>query len=167
MGLTAPTETIAHAASRRSGTFNRIVVPLGPDDGLALRAAEVAARISAETATIVFVCVLEVPRELPLDALFPEEETETRARLRRAAAVVERYGVRAVQRLEREHTAATKILELAADYDADLIVVAAPVGSRRGHTVLGHTATSILHRAACRVMLVRPAQPAGTPLPAR
>jgi nucleotide-binding universal stress UspA family protein len=141
-------------AVHRSGTFDRIVVPIRVDDPRSLRAAEAAARISSKTATVVLVSVLEVPRELPLEALFPDEELAARATLRRAAAVVEAYGIHVVQHLERAYSAAPTVLELAEEHQADLIVVAAPTRARRGRSVFGPTATAILHRATCRVMLV-------------
>src|SRR6266581_6922775 len=82
---------LSHGKAQRTGTFGRIVVPVGSDDPFSVRAVEVAARISSSAATVVLVCVLEVPRELPLDALFPEEEAAARAVLRHAAAVVEAH----------------------------------------------------------------------------
>src|ERR1051326_1454292 len=96
----AVTVRVAPGVHRR-GTYERIVVPVLGDDALSLRAAEVAARLSATAATVVLVHVLEVPRELPLDALFPDEEGSGRALLRRAAAIVEAYGVHGVPRLRR------------------------------------------------------------------
>jgi nucleotide-binding universal stress UspA family protein len=140
--------------ARRSGTFDRIVVPVGSDEPLSLRAVQAAARISSETATVLLVNVLEVPRELPLDALFPEEEAAARAMLRRAAAVIEAYGVHVVQRLERAYSAAPAILELADEHRAELIILGTPTRARRGRSAFGPTATSLLHRATCRVMLV-------------
>jgi nucleotide-binding universal stress UspA family protein len=123
-----------------------------------MRAVEAAARIASTKATIVLVYVLEVPRELPLDALFPDEEREARAVLHRATAVVEGYGVRTAERLERAHSAAQAALELAEEYEADMIVLAASIRTRRGHSTFGQTVTAILHRARCRVMLVRIAE---------
>jgi nucleotide-binding universal stress UspA family protein len=144
----------AHGTKHRSGTFARIVVPVGPEEPPPLRAVEAAARIAAERATVVLVCVLDVPRELPLDALFPEEEAAARAVLRRAAAVVERYGIHVVQRVERSYSAAPAVLALADEYRADLIVLGTTLRMRRGRSVFDATVTSILHRATCRVMLV-------------
>src|SRR5690348_4509895 len=115
----APTR--AGEGTRRRGTFDRIVVPVGSGDELSLRAVEAAARISSGTATVILVSVLEVPRELPLDALFADEEAAARAVLRKATALVERYGVHVVPRLERGYSAAPAVLELASAYDADLI----------------------------------------------
>jgi nucleotide-binding universal stress UspA family protein len=148
----APTR--AGEGIRRRGTFDRIVVPVGSGDDLSLRAVEAAARISSGTATVILVSVVEVPRELPLDALFPEEEAAARAVLKKAAALVEGYGVHVVPRLERGYSAAPAVLELAAASDADLIVLGTPSRARRGRSAFGPTATAILHRATCRVMLV-------------
>jgi nucleotide-binding universal stress UspA family protein len=140
--------------ARPTGTFERVVVPIASDDPLLLRAAETAASLAAQRATVVVVCVLEVQRELPLDALFPEEEERARAALHRAAAVVEAHGVHAVQRLERAHSAAPAILDLVDEYDADLIVLGLPSRTRRGRSRFGLAATAILRRARCRVLIV-------------
>jgi nucleotide-binding universal stress UspA family protein len=148
-----PSRTVSSGVRRR-GTFDRIVVPVGVDDALSVRAVEAAARISSESATVVLVSVLEVPRELPLDALFPDEETAARAALRHAAAIAEAHGVHVVPRLERGYSAAPAVLELAEHYAADLIVLGTANRSRRGRSVFGPTATAILHRATCRVLLV-------------
>jgi nucleotide-binding universal stress UspA family protein len=103
---------------------------------------------------VILVSVLEVPRELPLDALFADEEAAARAVLRKATALAEGYGVHVVPRLERGYSAAPAVLELAAAHDADLIVIGTPSRARRGRSAFGPTATAILHRATCRVMLV-------------
>ena len=139
---------------RPTGTFARVVVPIESEDSLALRAAETAARVAAKHATVVLVSVLEVPRELPLDALFPDEEERVRTVLRRNAAVVEAHGVHVVRRLERAYGAATAVLELAEEFDADMIVLGTRSRTRHGHSTFGQTATAILHRATCRVLVV-------------
>jgi nucleotide-binding universal stress UspA family protein len=139
---------------RRAGSFDRIVVPLASDDPLALRCVEAAARLASGAAGLVLVFALEVPRELPLDALFPEEEAAARATLRSAAALAESYGVHVVQRLTHAYSAASAVLGLAREYGADLIVVGVPRRARRRRSVLDRTATSILQRATCRLLLV-------------
>ena len=148
----AVTVRVAPGVHRR-GTYEGIVVPVLVDDPLSLHAAEVAGRLSASAARVVLAHVLEVPRELPLDALFPDEEESGRALLRRAAAIVEAYAVHAVSRLERAHDAARVVLDVADEYGADLIVVATPRRARRGRSVFDDTVTGILHHATCRVLL--------------
>src|SRR5690242_12949810 len=153
----ASERTAGPPAARRahpSGAFDRIVVPFGSDGSLATRAVQTAARIASEHGTVVLVSVLEVPRELPLDALFPDEEREARAVLRRAEAIVEAFGVHVVQRLERGYSTASAVLEVADEYKADMIVLGTPSRLRRGRSAFGRTATAILHQANCRVMLV-------------
>jgi nucleotide-binding universal stress UspA family protein len=140
--------------THRSRAFERIVVPVGAEGDLSTPAVETAARLASKRGTVVLVSVLEVPRELPLDALFPDEEDQARWRLRRAAAIVESYGVHAVQHLERGYGAASTVLELAEQHEADLIVLGAPARTRKGRSSFGRTATAILHRATCRVMLL-------------
>jgi nucleotide-binding universal stress UspA family protein len=139
---------------RRKGAFDRIVVPVDSEGALSMRAVEAAARVSSKSATIVLVYVIEVPRELPLDALFAEEEEAARTVLRNAAAIAETYGIHVVQRLERAYGGAPAVLEVADEFEADMIVLGAPRRTRRGRSAFGATATSILRRATCRVMLM-------------
>jgi nucleotide-binding universal stress UspA family protein len=150
----AVASAVDRAAVRRRGTFDRIVVPVDVDGDGSLRSVEVAARVASDHATVVLAVVLEVPRELPLDALFADEEEHARTVLRRAAAVAEAHGVNVVQRLERGYSAAPVVLELADEYGADLIVLHAPTSGRQGRRSFGPTAAAVLHRATCRVLLI-------------
>jgi nucleotide-binding universal stress UspA family protein len=153
--VASPT-THPHPARRThaTGAFGRIVVPVDSDGALSVRAVEAAARISADTATIALVYVIEVPRELPLDALFPEEGEAARTALRNAAAVAEAHGVHVVQRLERAYAASSAVLEVADELGADVIVLGAPRRTREGRSAFGANVTAILRRATCRVLLM-------------
>jgi nucleotide-binding universal stress UspA family protein len=138
----------------RAGWFGSVVVAVTPAVA-SERPVGTAALLAADRkATVLVVCVLEIPRELPLDALFPEEEREAWTLLRNAAAIVERHGIRAVPRLERATSAATAILELVESHGAGVVVIATERRVRSGRAVFGKTVRAVLNRAPCRVLLV-------------
>jgi nucleotide-binding universal stress UspA family protein len=155
-----------HLARRRVKRFARrtaavryrsIVVPLlgRAETGHAL---DLACRLAAERgAQIVLVAPLLVPNELPLDAHFAGEERALRERLEQAAGVADSYGVAVRRRLlrTRESGFGQELAELAYDERAELLVVGAPVESRRGfRRPFPPEIMAIARDAPCRVMIV-------------
>ena len=135
--------------------YRRIVVPILPgrpsDDAL-----DVACRLAAERgARVVALTVVEVPRELPLDAELPEQERIANDELDEAIAIGETYGVRVVGRLVRGRSASTEIVREARRRDAEIIVLGSArkslVARRRG--VFGTTVDRVMRQAPCRVMV--------------
>jgi nucleotide-binding universal stress UspA family protein len=119
------------------------------------RAVLTAARLASErTAVVILVHVIEVPRELPLDALFPEEEQQAKEILHRASSLLDRYGVHHKTHSMRAPTAATAILEAARETNAQLLVLGAEGRSRGRRTVFGRNVQTVLKNATCRVMLL-------------
>ena len=114
-----------------------------------------AALLAAErTAVVTLVHVIEVPKELPLDALFPEEEQQAKEILHRACSILDRYGVHHKMQSVRSPTAAAAILEVARETNAQLLVLGTESRYRRRRTVFGHNAETVLKHATCRVMLL-------------
>jgi APA family basic amino acid/polyamine antiporter len=145
---------------------SRAPVPLGPALALEYRsilvpivagsesreAVEVAARLATERAgRIVLLRVIVVPLELPLDADLTEQVEEAHRLLDDAYAIVEPYGVRAVERVVRARQAGRAIVEEAERRDTEVIVL----GSRRGgyKAIFGATVAYVLKNAPCRVMV--------------
>jgi basic amino acid/polyamine antiporter, APA family len=135
--------------------YRRIVVPIVPgrpsDDAL-----DVACRLAAERgARVVALTVVEVPRELPLDAELPAQERIANDELDEAIAIGETYGVRVVGRLVRGRSASAEIVREARRRDAEIIVLGSPrkslVARRRG--VFGTTVDRVMRQAPCRVMV--------------
>jgi basic amino acid/polyamine antiporter, APA family len=135
--------------------YRRIIVPIVPgrpsDDAL-----DVACRLAAERgARVVAMTVVEVPRELPLDAQLPEHERIANDELDEAVAIGETYGVRVVGRLVRGRSASAEIVREARRRDAEIIVLGSPrkslVARRRG--VFGTTVDRVMRQAPCRVMV--------------
>jgi APA family basic amino acid/polyamine antiporter len=145
---------------------HRAPVPLGPALALEYRsilvpivagdesreAVEVAARLATERAgRIVLLRVIVVPLELPLDADLTEQVEEAHALLDAAYAIVEPYGVRAVERVVRARQAGRAIVEEADRRVTEVVVL----GARRGgyKTIFGSTVEYVLKHAPCRVMV--------------
>jgi nucleotide-binding universal stress UspA family protein len=136
----------------------RIVVAVDGSEESA-HATAVAARLVAQKGELVFVHVLEIPLEFPLDANPPPGEEAARRSgrelLARCEAEADRYGVTSRRALRRRHAAGPAIVEAADQFGANLIVIA---GDRRfarsGRLRLGTTATYVLKHADCRVLVI-------------
>jgi APA family basic amino acid/polyamine antiporter len=145
---------------------NKAPVPLGPALALEYRsilvpivagpesreAVEVAARLATERAgRIVLLRVIVVPLELPLDADLSEQVEEAHRLLDEAYAIVEPYGVRAVERVVRARQAGRAIVEEADRRVTEVVVL----GARRGgyKTIFGATVEYVLKNAPSRVMV--------------
>jgi APA family basic amino acid/polyamine antiporter len=145
---------------------NKAPVPLGPALALEYRsilvpivagpesreAVEVAARLATERAgRIVLLRVIVVPLELPLDADLTEQVEEAHKLLDDAYAIVEPYGVRAVERVVRARQAGRAIVEEADRRVTEVVVL----GARRGgyKTIFGATVEYVLKNAPSRVMV--------------
>jgi nucleotide-binding universal stress UspA family protein len=136
--------------------YRSIVVPLlgGAETEHAL---DLACRLAADRgARIILVAPLIVPQELPLTAHFDGELVELRQRLDHAAAIADSYGVGVRLRTvrTRQRALGLELGELALDHRAELVVVGAPVESRRGfRRPFPPEILSILRDAPCRVMV--------------
>jgi nucleotide-binding universal stress UspA family protein len=136
--------------------YRSIVVPLLGDEET-VHALDLACRLASDRrARVVLVAPLLVPRDLPLDAHFDAEVKALRERLDRADAVAESYGVRPRRRVIRTRPGALgqELAEVARDHRAGLVVVGAPVQSRRGfRRPFPPEILQILRDAPCRVMV--------------
>jgi APA family basic amino acid/polyamine antiporter len=131
--------------------YRSILVPIvaGPESR---EAVEVAARLATERAgRIVLLRVIVVPLELPLDADLTEQIEEAHRLLDDAYAIVEPYGVRAVERVVRARQAGSAIVEEAERRVTEVVVL----GARRGgyKTIFGATVEYVLKNAPSRVMV--------------
>jgi len=136
----------------------RIVVAV-TDSEASLQATGVAAQLVPQRGELVFVHVLEVPLEFPLDQPAPDGEPQRKAAahdlLGRCQALAERYGVSSKRVIERRHIAGPAIVEAAERTRASLIVIAGRQRfSHSGRVRLGATATYVLKHAQCRVMVI-------------
>jgi nucleotide-binding universal stress UspA family protein len=158
----------ARRVARWTGSiaYRSIVVPLLEQDETE-HALDLACGLAADRgARIVLVAPLVVPRELPLDAHFEREADELGARLDHAAAVADSYGVPAHRRIVRTRPGqlGEDVARAAAEHRAELVVVGAPVESRRGfHHAFSRDVLLLVRDAPCRVMIATGPVAAGAP----
>jgi APA family basic amino acid/polyamine antiporter len=134
--------------------YRSAIVPIfGTDlDVSALRAA---ARLVGEGALVEAIYVLRVPSQLSIDAGLAEEEHEGLALLESAKEAGRRAGFRVQMRLVRTRNPGHAIVEEAERSGAEIIYLAtdhAPKTER----ALGPTATYLLARRPCRVVIETP-----------
>jgi len=136
--------------------YRSIVVPL-----LDLEETEhslsLASRLAADRgARIVLVAPLVIHHELPFEAHFDTERAELAARLGAAASALTSRGVTVRQEIVRTRRGrlGDDIARVASEYRAELLVVGAPVRSRRGFRRPFHEELLPLLRATpCRVLI--------------
>jgi nucleotide-binding universal stress UspA family protein len=136
--------------------YRSIVVPLldleETEHALAL-----ACRLAADRgARVVVVAPLVVQRELPLEAHFDEERAELEKRLELAAGAVSARGVTLRREIvpTRPGRLGDDIARIAAEHRAELLVVGAPVDSRRGfRRAFSREILFLLRAAPCRVLI--------------
>src|SRR5262245_48664128 len=100
----------------------RLVVPLtGSPQPERVRAT--VCGLAFDDASVIAVVVIEISPLLPLDAQMDDEEASARALLARARTVADSCGIGFVPRIVRARTTVSALLELAAEEDAEIVVV--------------------------------------------
>jgi nucleotide-binding universal stress UspA family protein len=139
-----------------SVAYRSIVVPL-LDREETEHAVDLACRLAADRgARVVLVAPLEVERELPLDAHMNGTLTSLKERIETATAVASSYGVAVRREIVRTRPGSLgeEVARVAAERRAELVVVGAPVESRRGfHRAFPREILLLLRDAPCRVMI--------------
>jgi nucleotide-binding universal stress UspA family protein len=158
----------ARRLARRAGSigYRTIVVPLFERDETE-HALELACRLAADRrARVVLVAPLVVERELPLDARFDDDLRTLRDQIDSAAAVAGSYGVAVRREIVRTRPGmlGEEVARVASERGAELVVVGAPVESRRGfRRAFPHEVLLLLRATPCRVMVATgPVAGAGT-----
>lgn len=105
-------------------------------------------------ATVLVLYVLNVPREMPLDAESPELG-RVEAVLRRMEAIAKRNRCRAEGAMLQARDWGPAIVEEAKDRDAAVIVIGTPHEERFGIPSLGETIAYILKHSTSRVIVDR------------
>ena len=136
--------------------YRSIVVPL-LDREETEHALDLACRLAADRrARVVLVAPLVVDCELPLDAHLNGELAELKERLESAAAVASSYGVGVRREIVRTRPGklGEDVAHVAAERRAELVVVGAPVESRRGFDrAFPREVLTLVRDAPCRVMI--------------
>ena len=136
--------------------YRSIVVPL-LDAEETEHALDLACRLAADRgAQVVLVAPAVLEWELPLNAHLDGKLSGLKERLESAAAVAGSYGVgvrREILRV-RPGSLGEDVARVAAERRAELVVVGAPVESRRGfHRAFSREVLLIVRDAPCRVMI--------------
>jgi nucleotide-binding universal stress UspA family protein len=157
-----PDVRLLHYRARRlarwtgSIAYRSIVVPL-LDREETEHAVDLACRLAADRrALVVLVAPLVVDRELPLDAHMDGMLAELKDRLESATGVANAYGVAVRHEIVRTRPGSfgEDVARVAAERRAELVVVGAPVESRRGfHRAFPREVLLLLRDAPCRVMI--------------
>jgi nucleotide-binding universal stress UspA family protein len=157
-----PDVHLLHRRARRfarwtgSIAYRTIVVPL-LDREETDHALDLACRLAADRgARIVLVAPAVLECELPIDAHLDGQLTSLKARLESATAVASSYGVAVRREIVRTRpgSLAEEVARVAAERGAELVVVGAPVESRRGfHRAFPREVLLLLRDAPCRVMI--------------
>jgi nucleotide-binding universal stress UspA family protein len=139
-----------------SVAYRSIVVPLLEREETE-HALDLACRLAAERrARVVLVAPLVVERELPLNAHMDGGLTGLKERLESAEAVASSYGVGVRREIVRTRPGSLgeEVARVAAERRAELVVVGAPVESRRGfHRAFPREVLQLVRDAPCRVMI--------------
>ncbi len=136
--------------------YRSIVVPL-LDAEETEHALDLACRLAADRgARVVLVAPAVLDRELPLNAHLDGQLVGLKERLESAAAVAASYGVGVRREIVRARPGSLgeNVARIAAERRAELVVVGAPVESRRGfHRAFPRDVLLIVREAPCRVMI--------------
>jgi APA family basic amino acid/polyamine antiporter len=141
---------------RRVLDYGRLLVPVASEHARSLNAADLACSLAAEAhARIMFVSVIEVAPDLPLDAHMTAEEADARAALVEAEAIANSYGIPARSRAVRGREAGEEIVTQATRAASEIIVLGATRHRRSTpHApVFGTTVQYVLKHAPCRVLV--------------
>jgi nucleotide-binding universal stress UspA family protein len=136
--------------------YRSIVVPL-LDREETEHALDLACRLAADRgARVVLVGLLVVERELPLNAHMDGRLTALKEQLESATAVAGSYGVAVRREIVRTRPGSLgdDVACVASAHRAELVVVGAPVESRRGfHNAFPREVLLLVRDAPCRVMI--------------
>jgi nucleotide-binding universal stress UspA family protein len=152
-----------------SVAYRTIVVPLLEREETE-HALDLACRLAADRrAWVVLVAPLVVDCELPLNAQLNGELVTLKARLESAAAVAASYGVGVRREIVRTRPGSLgeAVARVAGERRAELVVVGAPVESRRGfQRAFPREVLLLVRDAPCRVMIATgPVAGGGTTVP--
>ncbi len=115
-----------------------------------------ACEITRETKGKIYVVyVIEVRRDLPLDAEVPSENARGEGVLQHMEKLGEQYNGRIQAEILQARDAGPAVVQEAVDREVEAIVVALPYKRRHGLFSLGDTVPYILKNAPCPVLLWR------------
>jgi basic amino acid/polyamine antiporter, APA family len=149
-------EHVAAAGERElpEAEYSKILVPMKPGR-IGEEMVATAVKLAQErTATVELLTVIRVPLELPFDAPIPDLEAEAAASIAEAEALGAGSGVLVTGRIVRARSIGDAIVEAAAEYDIDLIVLGSSPRWRRQSRFFSPTVEYVLRKASAEVLVV-------------
>ncbi len=116
-----------------------------------------------DKAEILLLYVIEVRRNLPIDAEMTEEIERGETVLDHAQRFADKIGCRVETDLLQAREAGSAIVNEAVERDAQLIVMGVPYHEKFGEYCVKPRAQYVLEHAGCRVILAREPLPQGQP----
>lgn len=133
----------------------RILIAMDESDD-ALRAAQaVAHAIHPENSQIVLLHVLEPPAAFEPDQSLWKREEQAKIFLKNASAHLQRAHFKSIETQLVEGEPKDKIVEVARQRNADLIVLGSQGRTGLAGILLGSVAESVAHHADCSILIVR------------
>src|SRR5258708_33153417 len=146
--------------------IKRILVPVEgttADNETILLACGLAKRDKSE---ILLLYVIEVRRNLPIDAEMSEDIERGETTLEQVQRFADKIGCRVQTDLLQAREAGAAIVNEAVERDAQLIVMGVPYYEKYAEYCVKPRAQSVLAHARCKVILTRESLPQGQPVPA-
>jgi nucleotide-binding universal stress UspA family protein len=143
----------ATTAVRSVSALKNIVVPV-IDLGASVRAVELAARLNeGRKGQMLIVYVHEIPLQAPL--VMPERDPKIDRALNLAAFIATQHGLTPRTKVAVARQVGHRIVEIAREEAADLIVMGVMLKNRPNEGPLGRTAEYVIREAPCEVVVDR------------
>lgn len=136
--------------------YNNILVPI-VGSKISREAMVMAGELaSEEDASLFALCVVEVPLNLPIDAVPPDEAIQAQKQLDDAAEVAEEFGVKMFKKIAPGRPAGIGrvIVEEAIKTKSQIVMIGAERKRRVGERFFGRTVEYVLRKAPCKVLVV-------------
>lgn len=134
--------------------YNNILVPM-VGSKISGESMVMACQLAAEEkSSIQALVVIEVPMNLPLDALLPEEQEKAEVLLQEARELTEEYAVPLYPKIVVGRVAGRTIVEEAINSKSQIVMIGTERTRRTGDRFFGHTVEYVLRKAPCKVLVV-------------
>jgi basic amino acid/polyamine antiporter, APA family len=148
------TPAAGHLHEAEEGAYERILVPL-KIGAIGEEVLATAIRLAEERGSTVRVLhVIGVPLDLSLDAPMREAEDRAEASLAEAKLLAAEHDVEVEGEIVRARALGEAIVEMAREWEADLIVMGSAPRWRRQSRFFSPTVDYVLRRASCEVMVI-------------
>ncbi len=134
--------------------YNNILVPV-VGSGISREVMVMACELAAEEkSSIEALVVIEVPMNLPLDFLLPEEQARAESLLQEAKELAEEYGVPLFPKIVAGRVAGRTIVDETITSKSQIVMIGTERKRRTGERFFGSTVEYVLRKAPCKVLVV-------------